>query len=300
MHICIVGGTGLLGSHIAIQLLAQGHTVTLYARNIDAVKAFTTMPGVTLVGGSFDDTARLAEVLAGHDVCISTVLQWGEGAVAMLDNDTRPSVALAQAAAQAGVGHFLYTSSTAALGEFRHDMHEEMISDPIDYYCATKRATELFLLGMTHKSTMRCNIVRPGYFFGLPALPGGRIHRGTIIEKIARAAKNNEPIEVMDRMGTQYCAVQDLAALFVALINSDKNRQIYFGLGKPWYANELIAQKAVELCGSSSEIVITPNTIEDRPKLFTLDKIKRDFGFEFDAWPTIEAYLQFLFDQNIV
>lgn len=298
MKIFICGGTGLLGSHITVQLVQKGHNVTLYARNPDAVPALTALKGVTAIKGDFADESSLAKALPGHDVCITTVLNYGNGARAMVDMDVRPNIALGEIAADCGIKHFLFTSSTAALGDFRHDMDEDMISQPIDFYCAGQRTIELFLLALSHTTKMRVNIVRPGYFFGLPAVDGGRVHGGTVADKIAQQALAGEPVTIMERMGTQYLDAADLARIFVAVMESDRNREIYFGLGKPWINNRRIAEAAIAKAGSKSEIVMVPNPDPGRPKEFTLLKIKEHFGFEFDSWPMIDAYLDWVLKKS--
>ena len=294
MNICIYGGTGLLGSHLAVALTERGHHVTLVARNPRAVPALAQLPRVRLEQGDIADEVRCAHLLPGHDVCISTVLDYGQGARLMLDKDVRPNVALGELAAECGVGQYLFTSSTAAVGDFRHSMDEEFLSLPIDYYCAGQRAIELFLLALSHKYPMRVNIIRPGYFFGLPAVPGGRVHDGTVVESIVAAAKANKPVEVMERMGTQYLDVADLARVFVAVMESDARGEIFFALGKPWIDNRRIAEAAIARCGSSSPIITIPNPDPGPPKLFTLTKIRERFGFEFDSWPMMEAWIDWL------
>ncbi len=104
----------------------------------------------------------------------------------------------------------------------------------------------------------------------------------------------HEPIEVMERMGTQFIGAPDIAHVYRAVLEGGMNRQTYHALGKPWYSDEQIARRAVELSGSSSTVILTPNPDPGAPKEFTLDKIKREFWFEFDGWPHIEEHLRYL------
>ncbi|VGO15072.1 3 beta-hydroxysteroid dehydrogenase/Delta 5--_4-isomerase [Pontiella desulfatans] len=298
MKVFIVGGTGLLGSHITTQLLEKGHEVTLFSRHADAIPAYRTMSGVQLVNGSYYDEEALKKALPGHDACINIVLTWGDSARTMLDNDTRPCVMLMELAAQVGIKSFVFVSSTAALGEYRRDMDEGMISKPMeppfDFYCASKRATELFLLAQTYRCDMRCNIVRPGAFFGRPAVKGVRMHGNDIFTKLARSIRDNEPVEIVENTGTQYLAVQDLACVVNACLYGSMNREIYFVLSKIWYTHEQIAKAAIRIAGSKCDLVLLPNPEKDEPKLYKLDKIKNHFGFEFDAWPEIQGTLEYL------
>ena len=299
MNVFICGGTGLLGSHVATQLLSEGHEVTLFSRHADSNPAFRAMPGIRLVNGSYYDEEALKKALPGHDACVNIVLTWGDSARTMLDNDTRPCVMLVELAAQAGIQSFVFVSSTAALGEYRHDMHEEMISKPMekpfDFYCASKRATELFLLAQTFRCDMRGNIVRPGLFFGRPAVAGVPMHQNDIFAKLARRVREGGPVEIMDNMSNQFTSAQDLARVVNACLYGTMNRGIYFGISKARYTHEQVAKEAIHIGGGNCELVIQPNPPDpDEPKEYIVDKIRDHFGFEFDAWPEIQATLEYL------
>ena len=46
MRILIVGGTGLIGGHVALELVAAGHGVTLMARKAPSTPSLSKMPFV--------------------------------------------------------------------------------------------------------------------------------------------------------------------------------------------------------------------------------------------------------------
>ena len=56
-------------------------------------------------------------------------------------------------------------------------------------YGATKRATEAYLMAATHRTAMRGNIVRPGYTFGNPVVPGATMQSDTRFKDIVANAK---------------------------------------------------------------------------------------------------------------
>ena len=175
MRVFVTGGMGFIGSYIVMELLKLGIRCPSCA-NPEKVPAFGTMAGISIVPGGLSDFEVIAKALPGHDACIHNALYWGNTPTEMLHNDTRCSIQVFAMASEAGVKQMIYTSSTAAMGEFRPGMHEELKLKPTDFYGATKAATEAYLLAFGSKTTMRCNIVRPGYTIGNPVVPGVHIY----------------------------------------------------------------------------------------------------------------------------
>jgi UDP-glucose 4-epimerase len=268
--------------------------VTILARNPDKVPAIRALPGVSVVRGAMKDYAMIAAALPGHEACIHNALCWGDSARDMISNDTVPSVFLMEMAAEAGMRHFIYTSSTAGFGDFKDNMTESMKSDPIDYYCATKSATEQYMIAAAYKTRMRTNVIRPGYVFGNPVVPGAKTEGDRRFLDIIVNARKGADITVTDNDGTQFIWAGDLARLYKAVLESDVNHQIYHGLGVPFITWEKIARLAIELTGSKSRIILRPNTYRWEPYLFDLSKIRDAFGLEFDAWPHIVEHVPWL------
>jgi putative NADH-flavin reductase len=69
MKIAIIGATGFVGSTVLTEALQRGHQVTAIARNIG--KIAKENKNLTAVAADADDSARLAEILAGHDAVVS-------------------------------------------------------------------------------------------------------------------------------------------------------------------------------------------------------------------------------------
>jgi UDP-glucose 4-epimerase len=295
MKVFITGGMGFIGSYIVKMLIDHGHEVTILARNPAKIPSFQTMPKITIIKGSLSDFDIIENSLPGHDACIHNALGWGDTPLDMLKNDTLCSVFIFEKAATAGVKHLIYTSSTAALGDFRPDMDEEMKSKPNNYYCATKAASEEYLLAISHHYPMRCNIIRPGYTFGNPVVPGSPMEGDTRFKDIVAGALDGKDITLIKNDGTQFIWAGDLALVYKAVLESRVNRSIYFGLARDFITWERIAQKAIEITGSKSRIVFDKDIeYDDRPYLFTLNKIRQEFGFSFENWEKVVAHVQYL------
>jgi UDP-glucose 4-epimerase len=297
MKVFITGGMGFIGSYIVMDLLQSGHEVSILARNPDKVPEFKKMPGIRIVSGALADFDVIAKNLPGHDAAIHNALFWGDTPTEMLHNDTRCSIHFFDMSVEAGVKQMIYTSSTAAMGEFRPDMHEELKPKPTDFYGATKAATEAYLLAFGSKTPMRSNIVRPGYTIGNPIVPGAHIYSDKRFKQIVAAAIKNEEIKLTKNDGTQFIWAGDLAKIYTAILRSNPNREIYFGLSKNFTSWEAIARQAIELTGSKSKIVLEDKGYSDRPHLFDLSKIQRDFGLAFDSTQTITEHLRYLLQQ---
>jgi UDP-glucose 4-epimerase len=294
MKVFVTGGMGFIGSYIVMELLSKGHEVTILARNPAKVPAFQTMPGIAVVQGGLDDFDLIAKSLPGHDACVHNALYWGNTATDMLKNDTRCSVHIFEIAANAGVKDMVYTSSTAAMGDFRPDMNEEMKPKPADFYGATKEATEAYLLAFGKRTEMRCNIVRPGYTIGNPVVPGAHIYSDPRFKNIIKAALAGEDIRLTKDDGTQFIWAGDLAKIYSAILEAKVNREIYFGLGETWTPWAEVALYVIELTGSKSQIALEDKGYSHDPIKVDLGKIKREFGLDFRSTDRLWDHVRWL------
>ncbi len=55
MNIFLTGGTGFIGSYVALEMAAQGHRVTILARNPDKVPALAKITNIEIVAGRIAD-----------------------------------------------------------------------------------------------------------------------------------------------------------------------------------------------------------------------------------------------------
>ena len=70
MSIALLGVSGRVGSRLLAELLSRGHSVTGIARDTTSL---ARRPGLVLKTGDATQPARLAPLLAGHDVVISAM-----------------------------------------------------------------------------------------------------------------------------------------------------------------------------------------------------------------------------------
>ncbi|MCL1956105.1 MAG: NAD(P)-dependent oxidoreductase [Fibromonadales bacterium] len=295
MKIFLTGGTGFIGHFVAKEFLEHGHSLKILARNPDKIPSLAKYENVKMIHAGLLDSEAIKKGLEGCDACVHIALGWGETPLEMLAKDTTATVQLLEFAANAGCEKFIYTSSTAALGKIRHNSNEEMVCRPVDLYGATKAAGEAYVLGANSK--MKRNIIRPGYTFGQLAFPDGVTQPDRRFFNITKAVKENQVVRLTKNDGTQFIHASQLASLYSAVLKSDLNEEIFFGLGTEWISWKSIAEQAISMHPD------TKATIEEEDKgwgrdpfLFSLEKIEKFFGLKFNGNDFIYDHLKWNFE----
>ncbi len=72
-HICILGGTGFVGTHLAARLARDGHRIRILTRRRARHRELLVLPGVELVDAEIHDLDALKRHVAGCDVVINLV-----------------------------------------------------------------------------------------------------------------------------------------------------------------------------------------------------------------------------------
>ncbi len=298
MRVFITGGTGFIGHYVARELLQSGHEVVILTRHPDKIPTLANHSKVKILVGTIYDTATISKGLEGCDACIHIALGWGETPLSMLENDTRATVLILQAASKAGCKKFIYTSSTAAMGKFRPVMNENVINLPIDLYGATKAAGEAYVLGF-RGTNMKRNIIRPGYTFGNPAFgEDGVTQPDKRFALMAQAIVNGDEVHLIKNDGTQFISAVDQAKLFHRVLDFDGNEEIYLGLSTNWISWHSIADRMFALYEelahkkSSAKIVEQNLGWSDHPMLFSVEKIAATFGLAFDAKSEMDKHIE--------
>ncbi len=295
MKIFLTGGTGFIGSYVARALSDQNHEIYILARNTGKVPGLNDLPGIKIIKGMISDFDLIKDCLKGIDACVHVALGWGDNAVDMMRNETLPTVFLMEESARAGVKKFVYTSSTAAVGYTQVvSLDETARTKPVDYYGATKASAENFLNAVSYNYDMKCSIIRPGYTFGNPVIGGAFMQPDGRFREIVKNAKLNQDIALIKNDGTQFIHAGNLAEIYTAVLSSNFNREIYFGLSTEFITWEKIAEEAVKLTGSKSKIIFEDRGYDEKPHLYLVDKIKRDFNLSFKCSDRITDHLKYL------
>jgi uncharacterized protein YbjT (DUF2867 family) len=118
LNVCLLGGTGFVGSELASQLAAAGHWVRVPTRSVARGKHLTVLPTVQLVAANVHDRRELAELFDGMDAVINLVGIVNESRGARF-RDVHGALAtkIIEEARTARVSRLLHMSSLGADGE---------------------------------------------------------------------------------------------------------------------------------------------------------------------------------------
>ena len=110
-HILVTGATGQQGGAVVDALLAKGHHVRGLTRRVDspAAKALADR-GVELAAGDFNHPEALRQAATGVDAIFAMTTPFEAG----MEAETAQGIAAIQAAKDAGVKHFVYSSVSDA------------------------------------------------------------------------------------------------------------------------------------------------------------------------------------------
>jgi nucleoside-diphosphate-sugar epimerase len=171
----VTGATGLLGSHIAEQLVARGEQVRALVRPCSDT-SFLESLGVELVWGDLADPASCAEAVRGVGVVYHAAAKvgdwgpWREFQAGVIDATRN----LAVAAVREGVGRFVQISSTSAYGHPTEGGPPVDESAPLgqnlwrlwDYYTRSKVEAERVLWRLAEQEGLRLTVIRPSWLYG--------------------------------------------------------------------------------------------------------------------------------------
>lgn len=171
----LTGGTGLLGSHIAEQLIGRPARVRAIVR-ASSDTAYLRALGVELFEGDLTNRGACDAALQGVSVVYHTAAKVGDwGSWPEFERDCLQATAvLGAAAAGAGVDRFVHISSTSAYGHPKEggppvDERAALGQHlwwPWDYYTRSKVECEAILWGLARERGLRLTVIRPSWLYG--------------------------------------------------------------------------------------------------------------------------------------
>jgi uncharacterized protein YbjT (DUF2867 family) len=155
LSLCILGGTGFLGTRLVARLIKDGHQVTVLSRDREQHKHLLVLPGLTLDNCDVYEEAQLSERFRGKDVVINLVgilNERGFGGGGFRRAHTELARCVLQAARSAGVARLLQMSALKAS------------IDAPSYYLRTKGEAEQLI--REQSATLDWTIFQPSVMFG--------------------------------------------------------------------------------------------------------------------------------------
>jgi UDP-glucose 4-epimerase len=300
--ILVTGGAGYIGSHTVLQLRQRGRKVividNLYTGFRQAVL------DTPLVVGDVGDRALVANVLREHG--IETVLHFAANTIVpesvsdplkYYGNNTCATRNLLQCCSEAGVKHFVFSSTAAVYGIPKGDFAEETTpTAPINPYGTSKLMSEWMLRDLAAASNLRYVALR--YFNVAGSDSSGRIgqstRKATLLVKAAVEASVGKRTHLSifgtdyptaDGTGVRdYIHVEDLATAHLDALtylqDGGASVTLNCGYGHGYSVREVI--KSVERVGARPLVVKEePRRAGDPPILVAkADRVRSTLGWK--------------------
>ena len=155
LSLCILGGTGFVGTRLATRLIDEGHRVTVLSRDREQHKHLRVLPGLVLENCDVTDSASLSERFRGKDAVINLIgilNERGFGGGGFRRAHTELTRHALQAARSAGVARFLQLSALGAA------------ADAPSHYLRSKAAAERII--REDSGSLDWTIFQPSVIFG--------------------------------------------------------------------------------------------------------------------------------------
>ena len=182
--VLVTGGAGYIGSHAVLALTDAGWPVAVLD-DLSTGFRWAVSEGVMFYEGDIADTALLARIFAEqgtqaimHFAGSIVVPESVADPLKYYDNNTARSRTLIQAAVEAGVPHFLFSSTATVYGEPEiKPLTEDDSLQPVNPYGMSKLMTERILTDVSHAYAMNHCVLR--YFNVCGADPQARSGQST-------------------------------------------------------------------------------------------------------------------------
>jgi NADH dehydrogenase len=221
--ICVLGGSGFVGSSVVAKLDQAGYAVTVLTRRRDSAKHLSLLPNVTVVECNIMDDKALAVALSGADAVVNLIgilHQSGHTSFDAMHHEL--PARLAKICEAIGIKRLLHMSSLQA------------DKNAPSEYLRSKAAGEAALLAFAQK--LNITIFRPSIIFG----------RGDSFINLFATLIKFLPVVLLAKPNAKFQPVwvEDVASCFVASIqNTQTYGQVYELAGPKVYSfRELVQQ----------------------------------------------------------
>jgi UDP-glucose 4-epimerase len=300
--ILVTGGAGYIGSHVVRQLGERGEDVVVLD-NLSTGFRSAVLCGDLVVGDTGD--AELVSRLL-QDRGVDTVLHFAAHIVVpesvsnplkYYRNNTANTRTLLECCVNAGVKHFIFSSTAAVYGIPEGGVAaEDTPTAPINPYGRSKLMSEQMLRDVSAASPLRHVALR--YFNVAGADPGGRIGQSTpeathllkvacehVVGKRDQVSIFGTDFDTRDGTGVRdYIHVEDLAAAHLKALDylraGGQSTTLNCGYGRGFSVREVLDTVA-QVAGQPLNVIEGPRRAGDPPELIArADRIRDTLGWE--------------------
>ncbi len=243
LSICILGGTGFLGTRLTARLLKDNHRVTVLSRDRELHKHLLVLPGLMLENCNVYDEAQLSERLRGKEVVVNLIGILNErwfGGAGFRRAHTELTRTLLLAARSANVGRLLQVSALGAA------------VDAPSLYLRSKGEAEKLI---REQSALDWTIFQPSVMFG----PGD-----TFLNRFARLLGAAPGVLPLARPNARFqpVFVDDVVdAILRCLRGGASSRQTYQLGGPQIFTLREVVQLVAKVTGRRRWIAGLPNAL---------------------------------------
>ena len=300
--ILVTGGAGYIGSHVVRQLTTADRKVVVLDNLSTGFK--DAVIGAELIEGDTGDRELVKKVLADHNV--DTVLHFAAHTIVpesvsnplkYYGNNTCCTRNLLECCSDAGVKHFIFSSTAAVYGIPEDEMtSEETPTAPINPYGTSKLMSEMMLKDLSFATPLRHVILR--YFNVAGSNPDGEIgqstEKATLLIKVAceTALGKRDAIYVFgtdydtkDGTGVRdYIHVEDLASAHIRALEylekGGESSTFNCGYGHGYSVREVL-DTVEKISGNKMNIIEEPRRAGDPPMLIAkADRVRKILNWE--------------------
>lgn len=299
--VLVTGGAGYIGSHVVKQLGQRGDSVVVLD-NLSTGFADAVLHGKLIIGDT-GDAELVARLLREHDV--DTVMHFAAHTIVpesvsnplkYFRNNTASTLNVLQCCQDAGIEHFIFSSTAAVYGIPPEGLaHEDTPTAPINPYGLSKLMSEWMLRDLSAASELRHVALR--YFNVAGSDPEVRIgqstEKATLLIKVACEAAVGKRSHVAvygsdyptpDGTGVRdYIHVEDLADAHIKALDylraGGESVTLNCGYGHGYSVREVLGM-VEEVNGAPLMIQEEPRRAGDPPSLVAgADRIREVLGW---------------------
>ncbi|TMA29643.1 MAG: NAD-dependent epimerase/dehydratase family protein [Deltaproteobacteria bacterium] len=168
MKVLLTGGSGFLGSYVAEQLCAEGHTVRALVRPRSDKRVLQKLGACEFAPGAIEDRASLDGAVEGVDAVVHVAgIVKARSPAEFYATNTQGTKNLVDAAlAGGGIKRFVYVSSLAAVGPSAdgRPVDDKAEPKPVTHYGRSKLEAERAVLAAADR--MPVTVIRPPLIYG--------------------------------------------------------------------------------------------------------------------------------------
>lgn len=314
MAILITGGAGYIGSHVVLAALEAGYSV-MVADNLSTGRRDLVDSRADFIKGDIGDPNFVEQLFANH--MIEAVLHFAgsiivpesvENPLLYYRNNTAATRTLLEAAVEAGIPHFIFSSTAAVYGDpATIPVKENAALAPLSPYGTSKLMSEWMLTDAAAAHDIRYVALR--YFNVAGADPERRTGQSTpnathLIKVASQAALGErshlaifgEDYDTPDGTGVRdYIHVSDLASAHIAALRylekGGASDVFNCGYGRGFSVKE-VTDMVKKVSGTEFDVRMEPRRAGDSPKVVaSVDKIHAAMDWS-PKWDDLETIVR--------